>query len=253
KGGGCNGTAGNSIWRAGGNGSGLQTAAGPRGALDTITTTYSGTGQAKQWIVFGCRNLGARDLSTTPVTGTSAAPSITSGSPAVANELVVVCIVHSNAGGTINTPSGWHVIAKNITSGSNSLCSVFVKTNRSPLSVSFTAALTASTTWSATLVSFQPVLTPLRSRVGASVFTAAYPGELSPNDNWHAHLRFDDVTNRTNAAIKRYCDENAAPASASNDVEGIVGTWAVHGLKQVVAIKPQRAVGGGNATGDTFI
>lgn len=250
---GTNGTPANSIWSQVANASGLQTAAGPRGVVDTVTATYSGTAQAKQWIVFGCRNLGAVDLAATPATGSSAAPTITSGTPAVANELVVVSVVHSNAGGTINTPAGWRLIAKNVTSGTNSLASVFVKTNRTTSPVTFTAALTTSTTWSVNLVTYRPTLTILRGIVGCSAFTGSYPGELSPNDNWHAQLRFRSVTGRTTMGIKRYCQEGDSAAASGNDLEGIIGTWAANGLKQVVSIKPRRAVGGGNSTGDTFI
>lgn len=246
-----------SIWSVTDSHGGLQTAAGPRGVLDTTTITYSGTAQAKQWIVFGCRNLGAVDLAATPTTGTSAAPSISSGAPSETDELVVVTVVHSNAGGTINTPAGWHVIAKNITSGSNALASVFVKQNRTPFSVTFTGALTASTTWSCEMVSFHPVKTPLRGIVGGSIFTQAYPGELSPNDNWHAQLRFRSVVGRTTNAIKRYCPEvgpaGTPGAGPGNDIESIVGVWGANGLKQVVSVKPMRAAGGGNSTGDTWL
>ncbi len=246
-----------SIWSAtaslGAGGGGLQTAAGPRGVLDTITPTYAGTTQAKQWIVFGCRNLGARDLAATPTSGNSAAPSISSGVPAVANELVVVTVLHSNAGGTINTPAGWRLIAKNITSGSNSLVSVFAKQNRGSGAITFTGALTSATTWTCELVSYRPVLTPLRGWVGGSVFTQAYPGELSPNDNWQAQLRFRSVIGRNTNAIKRYCHENDAAAAPGNDIEGVVGTWGAHGLKQAVSIKPRRAIGGGTTAGDQWV
>lgn len=257
---GTNATPSSSIWSAvanAGSGGGLQTAAGPRGILDTVTATYSGTAQAKQWIVFGCRHLGAVDLATTPASGTSAAPSITSGTPAVANELVVVLVLHSNAGGTINTPAGWHLIAKNVTSGTNSLASVFVKQNRGTSAVTFTGALTSSTTWTAQLVTFRPVLTKLRAPVGGSVFIASYPGELSPNDNWHAQLRFRSVVGRNTNAVKRYCPEvgpSGTPgAGPGNDVENVVGVWGANGLKQAVCVKPMRAVGGGNSTGDTWL
>lgn len=246
-----------SVWSGtatlGSGGGGLQTAAGPRGILDTISVNYSGTAQAKQWIAFGCRNLGARDISATPTSGTSNAPSISSGAPAVADELVVVTVLHSNAGGTINTPSGWRLIAKNITSGANALASVFVKQNRGTGSVTFTGSLTSSTTWTCQLVTYRPVLTPLRGIVGGSIFTGAYPGELSPSDNWHAQLRFRSVVNRTTMSIKRYCKENDAAAAPGNDLESVVGTWGANGLKQMVSIKPKRMVGGGNSTTDQWV
>ena len=257
---GTNTTPASSVWVGAanlGSGGGLQTAAGPRGVLDTISVNYSGTAQAKQWIAFGCRNLGATDLLATPTSGNSAAPSISSGTPVVPNELVVVTVVHANAGGTINTPAGWRLIKKNVTSGSNALASVFVKQNRTSTGVTFTAALTSATTWTCQLVTFRPALTDLRGIVGGSVFTPAYPGELSPNDNWHAQLRFRSVTARNTNSIKRYCPEvgpsGSTGAGPGNDVESIVGVWGANGLKQVVSVKPMRAVGGGNSTGDTWL
>lgn len=249
-----------SIWSGtatlGAGGGGLQTAAGPRGILDTITVTYTGTAQAKQWIALGCRNLGALDLAPASTSGTSTAPSISSGTPAVANELIVVVVEHMN-GATINTPAGWHLIAKNITSGSNALASVFVKQNRTSSGITFTGTLTASVGWTCTMSTFRPVLTPLRGIVGGSIFTAAYPGELSPNDNWHAQLRFRSVVGRNTNGIKRYCPEvgpSGTPgAGPGNDLESVVGVWGANGLKQIVSVKPMRAVGGGNSTGDTWL
>jgi len=252
---GTNTTPASSVWVGAanlGSGGGLQTAAGPRGILDTISVNYSGTGQAKQWIAFGCRNLGATDLLATPTSGNSAAPSISSGTPAVPNELVVVTVVHSNAGGTINTPAGWHLIKKNVTSGANALTSVFVKQNRTSAGVTFTAALTSATTWTCQLVTFRPALTDLRGPVGGSIFKASYPGELSPDDHWHAQLRFRSVVARTTKTIKRYCPETNTAAGPGNDIEGVVDLWGANGFKQAVCIKPQRAVGGGTTAGDNF-
>jgi hypothetical protein len=249
---GTNGTPASSIWSAVANSKGLQTAAGPRGTVDTISANYSGTGQAKQWIVLGCRHLGAKSLSPTPTTGTSAAPSITSGTPSGQDELAVVCVVHSNAGGTINTPSGWHLIAKNVTFGTNSLASVFTKTIRGPFSVTFTGALTASTTWSVCMVTYKAIAVDLRGIVGGSIFTnntgtGAYPlSEMTINDNWHAHVRHNLVTQRNNLSIKRYAQEDDTPASSSNDIEGIIGTW---GLRRNVVFGA--TIGANNYGGST--
>jgi hypothetical protein len=237
-------TPSSSIWTAKAGANGLK-APMTGFTTGTQTITYTGTGQAKQWIAMGCKNLGARDKLATPTTGTSTAPSISSGTLAEAGELVVAVVLHANAGGTINTPAGWHVIAKNITSGVNALASMFVKIATSTASVTFTGTLTASAAWTAEMLTYKAALVDIKGKVGGSIFSGAYPGlGLS---NMEAHQRFDSVTGRNNAAIKRYCSEHDSTgwAGPGNDEEGIVGTWAA--FDQVVCVKPRRAVGGGTA------
>jgi hypothetical protein len=71
---------------------------------DTITLTCTGTGGGKTLSAVGCSGVlssGAVDQTPTPTTGTSTAPSITSGTLAQANELCLAGETNANNGGAI--------------------------------------------------------------------------------------------------------------------------------------------------------
>lgn len=245
------GTASNpasSVWAAVAGANGLK-APGPGVTADSLTITYAGNGQAKQWIALGCQGLGAADLAATPATGTSNAPTITSGTPAVAGELFIALFLHANAAGATATDvAGWITIAKNVNLGANAYASAYARVNTGTSPVTFTGSIGSSQLWTAQLVSFRPSAAwgQLRSLVGSSTFKAAYPG-LGYTD-YQAKNAFDGFVGRqmSNRAAKRYLSEGQYE-TAANPAQSVVDYTIGHGIFCQVSIKATRAPGGGVA------
>jgi Putative Ig domain len=221
-------------------------APGPGVTADQITVTWAGTGQAKQVVVMGCQHLGAVDAAVTVhATGTSTAPSATTGIPAQAGELIAAVCLFQNAGGSITWAPGWKEIA-HITSGANAIASLAVMVNPAAAAVSPGGTLSGSSVaWSMTVVGLVPAVQPNRGVVGASVFKGAYPG-LGLTDT-QAKQRHDRIVGRTSAmrGCKRYLDEDQYESATSPGQNTVALTQS--GIQCLVSLKPTRAVGGGVA------
>jgi|SRR6516162_1745130 len=239
-----------SVWRATAT-NGLK-APGPGVTPDTITVTYSATTQAKQWIIMGCQGVTVpEDAAVTALaTGTSTAPSVTSGTPTAAGELMVAVVLHQNAGGNFTFGSGWQPVAMNVTVGANSLCSMATRVNAGTAQVTASGTLSGSSTgWSVSIIGLKMSAAWLaigKSYVGASVFSGAYPG--LGYTNYQAKTAFDGFVGRVSAnlACKRYLNE-AQFESAANPYQSVVDYMTNHNIFCVVCVKPTRAVSGGIA------
>lgn len=231
--------------------SGLK-ASGPGITADTVTANYPGTGQAKQWAVVGCQGVVATPDSAVSAgaNGTSAAPSVTSGTPGQPGELVIATVIHQNAAGaTFVFDSGWIPIATNITLGANAYASVGYKINRTTSAVTASGTIASSVSWTASVVGLPmtSAWTNTRSIVGASIFSGAYPG--LGYTNYQAKTAFDGFVSRVSAnrGCKRYLNESQFESQA-NQYQSVVDHMINHGIFCVVSVKPRRVVGGGNTT-----
>ena len=221
-------------------------AAGPGVTADQITITYTGTGQAKQWIAVGMQSMALpEDVAVTiQGTGTSAAPSLTSGVPSQAGEMFVAIVTTQNAAGTFTWDSGWQVVASNITSGVNASASMATRLGTAAAAVTASGTTAASAAWNVIIVGIKPAVVSNKGIVGASIFSGAYPG--LGYTNYQAKTAFDGFVSRVSAnrGCKRYLNENEYE-SAANPAQSVVDYMVNHDIFCVVCVKPTRAVGGG--------
>src|SRR5262252_6470137 len=190
-------------------------ATGPGFTADTIDVAYSGTGQAKQWVIIGCQGLGAIDTAAqAQATGTSTAPSVTSGTPTASGDVEFAAVAYQNAGVSFTWGANWIPLATDVTVGANSLVSVAYRVNTGSGTLTASGTLGASASWNMIILPVKKSLVlwngvnPSNGRaiVGASVWKGAYPGELSPNTDQKAKDRFDSIVGRktANQGCKRY-------------------------------------------------
>lgn len=124
---------------------------------DTITLTYGTSAGAKNATVAGIPALPASPIDNVPAmtTGTSAAPSVTSGTLAQANEVVLATIGDQNAGGAPTWAGGWTPIDTNHRpASSDPFISIAYQVVSSTSPVTASGTIT-SATWTAGLVSFK--------------------------------------------------------------------------------------------------
>lgn len=141
-------------------------------STDTITLTCSGTGGAKALTAAGCSGLlaaGAVDQTPTPTTGSSTAPSITSGTLGQANELCLTGETHGASGSAIT----W---GNSFTSLDSQHAPSAEFANDAYLVVSSTSAVTSSAT--ITAAAWGMALVTLKFSV-PSVTTGALPGGIA--------------------------------------------------------------------------
>lgn len=131
---------------------------------DTVTYAYSGTGSAKAATVAGISGLASSplDQAVSADSASSAAPSVTSGTLAVASEICVAACVYKNAGGSITWGAGWTVIGTNQKFASNQTLSVAYQAVTATTAVTASATLGAATNCSIVLLTLRPAsVTPV--------------------------------------------------------------------------------------------
>ena len=229
-------------------------ATGPGFTADTVDVAYATNGQAKQWAIIGCQGLGAIDTAAqAQATGTSTAPSVTSGTPTASGDVVFAAVVYQNAGVSFNWGANWIPLASDITVGTNSLLSVAYRVNTGSGALTASGTLGVSAGWNAIILPVKKSLSiwngvnPSNGRaiVGASVWKAAYPGEVTTDQQ--AKNRFDSIVGRktANQGCKRYLNEGQFESQA-NQYQGVVSE-TLAGIQCLVSVKPTRVAGGGRA------
>jgi len=222
-------------------------AAGSGFTADTVTVTYSVTGDGKQAVVMSVPGLLASPVdsgSAATASGNSGSPSVTSGALAQAREFIVAVCVSQQAGGEPVWPAPWQVIATGVQTGAMAYCSVAVARNYTG-----TAAVTAAPSlpgtpgpWTMSICGFKAKAASLRHWVGATVSTYTFddrPGSWGAAQEWDADMGRDPSAKRLRVF---YYKENVAwAATAGADQQSIATLCPAHpSLKPVACLKPQR-------------
>jgi hypothetical protein len=124
---------------------------------DTITLTYATSAGAKNATVAGIPGLPANPIDNipTPTSGTSTSPSITTGTLAQANEVVLATLASGNAGGAPSWAAGWNLIDTNHRGASSDQyisCAYQIVSSTAPVTASATIT---SAIWGMCAVTFK--------------------------------------------------------------------------------------------------
>jgi len=140
---------------------------------DTITLTCSSTGGTKTLSAYGCSGVltaSATDQTPTPTSGTSTAPSITSGTLAQASELALAGEINTNTGGAITW--GGSFASPTVSDSQHITNNIYGQS--AAITTSSTAALTASGTitsanWAMAMITLKAAGAILLGDVAAEV------------------------------------------------------------------------------------
>jgi hypothetical protein len=135
-----------------------------------ITATYGNTNGGKTLHAIGCNQIVAGsplDVTPTPTTGTSTSPSISSGTLAVAAELVLAGLVTASGAGSASWSAPFTIIGTNQQNGANQRGSASEDVTTSTGSVTATATIT-SANWGCVMISLK----------GAPITATAAPAGL---------------------------------------------------------------------------
>src|ERR1700735_932911 len=211
---------------------------------DTITITYSGsTSLAQNAAAVGCSGVAtasAVDI-TVQATGTSATPSVASGTLAQAAELLVSYEADAFAGGAITWGGSWVIQAGSIKDLSNHFSSIATQVVSSTASVTATGSIT-SALWEILLISLKAATATTWVLTGTAGSTSVTGGQLASSDALGGTAGNTPVTT---AALAWH----VILAGTSANVSTAAGSLALSGLSLLVsmAAKP-----GTDAYGNSF-